>query len=205
MNLLTIEKVTAFIIRPTGDLLLFQHPYAGIQLPAGTVEEGETIEHAVLREVREETGLTDLTITQYPGSASENPPAGQALTVMPTTVYARPDVISFDWARLPRSVQVEIVRQSAGFTQIRFEELNRSPNPEYISMLIMGWVPDHTLTFTRRRHFFLLEFHGNSPDHWMISADNHRFTLFWAPLSALPPIIQAEWLVHLPVKYRLAD
>ena len=35
-----VEKVTAFVTRQTADgfdLLLFQHPSAGIQLPAGTV------------------------------------------------------------------------------------------------------------------------------------------------------------------------
>lgn len=55
-----VEKVTAFITRErTGvkELLLFKHPTAGIQIPAGTVEEGETPEKAVKREVYEETGL----------------------------------------------------------------------------------------------------------------------------------------------------
>ena len=38
------EKVTAFVTQeaPQGvELLLFEHPHAGIQLPAGTVELGE--------------------------------------------------------------------------------------------------------------------------------------------------------------------
>jgi len=39
-----LHKVTAFILRPAlggPELLLIQHPYAGIQIPAGTVEPGE--------------------------------------------------------------------------------------------------------------------------------------------------------------------
>lgn len=46
-------------------LLVFRHPLspeAGIQLPAGTMDAGETPEEAVLREAREETGLLDLKI-----------------------------------------------------------------------------------------------------------------------------------------------
>lgn len=39
------------------ELLLFMHPNAGIQFPAGTVEEGELPEQAVLREVAEKTGI----------------------------------------------------------------------------------------------------------------------------------------------------
>ena len=42
-----VQKVTAFITRTvneTKELLVFQHPTAGIQLPAGTVELGEDLE-----------------------------------------------------------------------------------------------------------------------------------------------------------------
>ena len=56
----TVKKVVAYITR--GDeLLVFTHrdsPEAGVQVPAGTVEEGETFDAAVLREVQEETDLT---------------------------------------------------------------------------------------------------------------------------------------------------
>jgi len=48
----TLEKVTALITRKTDsgyELLLFEHPTSGIQIPAGTVEPGEKAEHAVLR------------------------------------------------------------------------------------------------------------------------------------------------------------
>jgi 8-oxo-dGTP pyrophosphatase MutT (NUDIX family) len=57
------EKVTAFVtwVSPEGvELLLFEHPRAGIQLPAGTVEADEPHATAAAREAREETGLADL-------------------------------------------------------------------------------------------------------------------------------------------------
>jgi 8-oxo-dGTP diphosphatase len=64
-----IRKVVAYITQ--GDkLLVFSHPHhpdAGIQVPAGTVEEGESPREAVLREAREETGLDDLEIRSYLG------------------------------------------------------------------------------------------------------------------------------------------
>ena len=56
-----LEKVTAFVIRKLAsgeELLILQHPTAGFQLPAGTVNPGENPRVAVLREVAEETGLT---------------------------------------------------------------------------------------------------------------------------------------------------
>ena len=58
-----IQKVTAFIIRESNsakELLVFKHPTTGIQIPAGTVEEGEDIETAVKRETTEETDMLEI-------------------------------------------------------------------------------------------------------------------------------------------------
>jgi ADP-ribose pyrophosphatase YjhB (NUDIX family) len=64
-----VRKVVAYITQ--GDrLLVFSHPHhpeAGIQVPAGTLEAGESLKEAVLREAREETGLDDLEIRSYLG------------------------------------------------------------------------------------------------------------------------------------------
>lgn len=40
------------------ELLAFRHPLAGLQIVKGTVEPGECIEAAAVRELREESGLT---------------------------------------------------------------------------------------------------------------------------------------------------
>ncbi|HEV2235823.1 MAG TPA: NUDIX domain-containing protein [Ktedonobacterales bacterium] len=63
------EKVVAYITHRRR-LLVFthrDHPEAGVQVPAGTVEPGESGEVAVLREAREETGLRELTLVRYLG------------------------------------------------------------------------------------------------------------------------------------------
>lgn len=55
-------KVFAYVTRGE-ELLVFRHrdfPEAGLQVPAGTIEEGEDPEQAALRELREESGLTDV-------------------------------------------------------------------------------------------------------------------------------------------------
>lgn len=63
----------AYILRRAGngeELLVFDHvavPEAGTQVPAGTVESAESLEEAVLREVREESGLTGLIVDHCVG------------------------------------------------------------------------------------------------------------------------------------------
>lgn len=58
-----IPKVLAYITRQGGtcrEVLVFrhdEHPEAGIQVPAGTVADGESLQEALQREVLEETGL----------------------------------------------------------------------------------------------------------------------------------------------------
>ncbi|WP_279620723.1 NUDIX domain-containing protein [Priestia megaterium] len=66
-----ITKVMAYITRFNGhhtELLVYKHkdyPEAGVQVPAGTVEEGETIEEALYREIKEESGLMEfLSVTK---------------------------------------------------------------------------------------------------------------------------------------------
>ena len=65
----TKRKVFAYITQGN-DLLVFEHedaPEAGIQVPAGTLEDGETPEQGVLREAKEETGLEKLSIVRFLG------------------------------------------------------------------------------------------------------------------------------------------
>ncbi|UBF27714.1 NUDIX domain-containing protein [Kovacikia minuta CCNUW1] len=62
-------KVLAYITNKNR-LLVFSHPdfpEAGIQVPAGTQEPGETLEAAVMREACEETGLVGLKLIRYLG------------------------------------------------------------------------------------------------------------------------------------------
>jgi 8-oxo-dGTP pyrophosphatase MutT (NUDIX family) len=56
-------KVAALITRPGPngpELIVFDHGVAGVQLPAGTVEDGESFEVAATREAWEETGALGL-------------------------------------------------------------------------------------------------------------------------------------------------
>jgi 8-oxo-dGTP pyrophosphatase MutT (NUDIX family) len=197
-----VEKVTALITRDSGtgpELLLFEHPYAGVQIPAGTVQPAEAPEAAVAREAAEETGLTGFSAPRYLGSDEWRPGAGLALIAERTTVYARPDMGSFDWASLPRGAVVRIERRAAGFCQVTYEEFDRAPDPGYVTMCICGWVPDRVLAGAVKRYYYHLVYEGQRRVRWTVRTDNHTFTLFWAPLADLPAIIppQDAWPAFL--------
>jgi 8-oxo-dGTP diphosphatase len=65
------QRVIAYITRDTDrgrELLVFddlEHPETGVQLPAGRLDPGEELEPALLREIAEESGLTDVRIVRH--------------------------------------------------------------------------------------------------------------------------------------------
>jgi 8-oxo-dGTP pyrophosphatase MutT (NUDIX family) len=66
---ITVRKALAYITH-RDRLLVFSHPHhpeAGIQVPAGTMKDGEHPAAAVMREAFEETGLVDLTLAGFLG------------------------------------------------------------------------------------------------------------------------------------------
>lgn len=69
------DRVIAYVVQVDGRLLVNVHadeerPWeqSGLQVPGGGVAPGESPEAAVLREVAEETGLTDVRVVRYLGA-----------------------------------------------------------------------------------------------------------------------------------------
>ncbi len=66
-----VWKLCACVIRDGAEgpeLLVFDHPRAGTQIPKGTLEDGESHSLGVLRELAEETGVTDVEIVRSIGT-----------------------------------------------------------------------------------------------------------------------------------------
>lgn len=66
-----VHKALAAVLRKGSsgpEILVFRHPKAGVQLPKGTVEPGETIEDATHRELHEESGLKTFSKSELLGT-----------------------------------------------------------------------------------------------------------------------------------------
>ena len=66
----TRDRVFTYITRGCRLLIIeyVDHSYAQPQIPGGTIEPGESPQHAALREAREETGLAGVKIASFLGS-----------------------------------------------------------------------------------------------------------------------------------------
>src|SRR5687768_13980923 len=67
---MTANRVCPVVLRRTEpglEILAFEHPLAGHQLVKDSIEAGETIEAAALRELAEESGLTAVRATTHLG------------------------------------------------------------------------------------------------------------------------------------------
>ena len=198
-----VQKVTAFIIRQRNgveELLVFKHPTAGIQIPAGTVEAGEDIETAVKREAYEETGLQFVEIENYLGYIENELENNQRIVAETTQVYIDPKLTAIPYKRkLPKGLTIDYLSTGEDFTHISYieYEYDKFHKPIRIDSNIIGWVPSENLSVQKKRHFFLMSTQEETEDAWELKSDmGHIFKPYWTPLSPKPDIIppQDKWL-----------
>jgi 8-oxo-dGTP pyrophosphatase MutT (NUDIX family) len=190
-----IGKVTAFITRDSAqgrELLVFTHPDAGIQVPAGTMEAGETPEIAVLREVSEETGLTAVRLVAYLGAITPVLDPGWCYLLEPFPLQSAPGGTETG-AILTRGYPVSVVDSSGDYDQVCYGFVLEGDMFRH-DLSMTGWLPRRLLTTTVRRHLFHLMLTAPTPDRWSIAADGHTFALYWASLDVGLIPSQREWL-----------
>ena len=177
---------------------MFKHPTAGVQIPAGTVEKGEDIETAVMREVFEETGLRLVEIERYLGCIENELAEGRKIIAETTQVYIEPNLNAMPYEKkLTRGLTVDYHSTQGNFTHISYIQYDKHPNPTCIRYNITGWVPNGNLSGQKKRHFFHLTTQEETEDAWELKSDRgHVFKPYWTPLSPKPNIIppQDKWL-----------
>ena len=109
-----VDVAVGVLIRPNGDFLLTSRPagkaYAGYwEFPGGKLESGETVAHALERELNEELGITIVGVIPWKVSMVDYPHALVRLSFCKVFQWSGElqmrEAQSFAWQRLP--VQVE--------------------------------------------------------------------------------------------------
>ena len=199
-----IEKVAALILRENEEqkeLLTFKHPTAGRQLPAGTVEENELPETALLREIKEEAGLTRIEIVKKLGENISFTKEDEFILLKPVRFYAWPVQRAARVGPLhTRGVRVELVERKAGFIRVRDRDVDINQTPPKELSKVEGWLPAELLTHQIKRHFYLVNVLEKTKTNWRQTSDmGHIFQLEWLPLDPRPDLIgeQSDWLNYL--------
>lgn len=197
---MTLDKVTAFITRETAsgrELLVFQHPTAGIQLPAGTVNANEMVEDALIREIREETGLTAVRLVKHLCTIDQPMEADERLIVKDTVLQSSPgdEGTLVKAIILRRGVTVRVIGGEDKYDQVVYPEYQAHGDELIQVSARKGWIARRNLTDQVKRHMFHLTATPPTQHHWMQEADGHQFSLFWVSLSQDPGLIpaQAHW------------
>lgn len=211
----TVHKVAGFVTRrrgPERELLVFRHPAGGTQLPAGTVEVGEAIEAAVVREVAEETGLTGAMRVRHLASLAESwRPDGRVIT-RSTPVYAAPRVTAprlpiplapgFSVPRAGRGFGCRLLQEQgrdvveAGYVRVGFDRFDLGKREWRIVETVSGWIPADAITADVVRHLFHVETTAVTLDRWFHDGDVPGCELTWKRLDGEVGLLsgQSEWL-----------
>lgn len=168
-------------------LLVFDHPLAGTQLPAGSVEEGEEPIEAARREVFEETRI-QVTGGEIVGTSTERL-VGHGVLLCNVT-DARGQTIA-------KGHKVLIVSRSDFSIVIREEIYDFSFTPPKLKQQTQIETDIDNISFTIVRSF--VRFTVNSvmtTQRWSHDADGNIFEVYWTDLADPVELIgpQNSWL-----------
>jgi 8-oxo-dGTP pyrophosphatase MutT (NUDIX family) len=197
----TQRKVTCFVTRGDGDaaeLCVFWHELSGVQVPAGTVEDGETFEEGARREAREETALEGLQLAACLGSRMSELNETWSVLRREVALRVHPDASTpvTQWT-LARNLNISVVDRQDGFARVVFAERDLEDERGLVLARFEGWVAEADLFARQERRFYHFRAPAGSPDSWQtIENGAYELHLYWVPLRPKPGLLRAcqEWL-----------
>ena len=171
-----IEKVTAYVTRRSvsgePNLLVFQTHDRSIQVPAGSVEPGEQISDAAMREVTEEAGLAGIRLVRFLGLISVKLKDGTML--YKDSILRGTKATGRVW---PRSQWVNVTRRIGSYSEIVIDNTDK------------GWVPTDSLADRMDRFFYHFEITQPTQERWTVQEKGKPpCECYWVSLLQVPTL-----------------
>lgn len=202
--MIEVGKVTAFITRDGEigrQLLVFQHPTAGVQLPSGTVEPDEHPDQAILREISEETGLTAVTKPRLLDVIEQALAPDERVVTQQSILQASPGDHGtlHNWVVLRRGQVVKVLNTEDDYLLVSYREYGMTQDVLHVVSSKIGWLHQSSLTARVRRYFYHLQPTVPTQHTWTVEDEGRILALQWVPLaqdSGLIPLHEG-WLAHV--------
>jgi len=193
------EKVSVLTLRYVAgrpQLLTFLHPQAGRQIPAGSVDPGETTREAAERELAEETGVMSLNklfeLDQRIEELGNN-----AVALKDVRLKLAPTSQASDTSMtIKRGHRVEIKEAEGGWLRVKQVLFDLTQEPPIRLPGAEGWASAAAFCTKVRRTFFFAEAADTGHNRWDHAADGHLFQIEWVDLESDISLVegQIEWL-----------
>lgn len=199
--MLSLEKVAAFVTKghgPEQALLLIEHPIAGLQLPAGTVECNEDVLAAMYRELEEEAGLTAVELLAQLACFNQLQNDERVLC-QSTLLHEKPNGATLPH-QLRRGWYVREEARQADWVAVCYEEWRYEAGQRQQRLFAWrGWVPATAVAAHLNRHLYHFQPTVPLADEWWVDEAHDqpygRWRLFWQPLATAVLVDgQQQWL-----------
>ncbi len=163
--------------------MVFDHDRSGVQVPAGTVEPGEDIRLAAIRELEEETEVTVSDVVHL-ASFPEFPDPDERVCVEAVPLLAEPvDGASVLILDLFRTV-VRLHEERVDWSNVGVEEWDLDVDPPRMAGSVKGWVRTTALATSQMRHLYTCDAPPGVRESWELIAEGiYLFRCHWAPLD----------------------
>jgi 8-oxo-dGTP pyrophosphatase MutT (NUDIX family) len=178
-----LQKVAILCIRGNSELLVFRQDRGGVQVPAGTVEFGEEVATAAVRELQEETGVLVQSVTAL-FSLEEQGEVDERVVVAALPLHEAPDISSSIIMPSLWRTWVRVREVTGEFARVAVESWDLDRVPATVSVSTEGFVLASALRTHQLRHVFHAVAPANAPERWEVFAeDQYFFRCYWAPLD----------------------